>query len=135
MHSSIPASSAADPTLCVRGFWMPNMDDRARDALDFIRKNFADPDLTVGQVVETMGCSRSLADLLFRKSSGGSILDEIQNVRLENAYRLLRNPHQKIDSIPTLCGYCSEPFFKRLFKKKTGLTMREWRKKNATSRS
>ena len=115
--------------------WMPNMDDRTRDALDFIRKNFADPDLTVGQVVETMGCSRSMADLLFRKSSGGSILDEIQNMRLENAYRLLRNPHQKIDSIPTLCGYASEPFFKRLFKKKTGLTMREWRKQNATQRS
>ena len=115
--------------------WMPNMDDRTRDALDFIRKNFADPDLTVGQVVKVMGCSRSMVDLLFRKSSGGSILDEIQNVRLENAYRLLRNPQQKIDSIPTLCGYRSEPFFKRLFKKNTGLTMREWRKQNATSRS
>ena len=110
--------------------WMPNMDGRTRDALDYIRKNFADPDLTVGQVVETMGCSRSMADLLFRKSSGGSILDEIQNMRLGNAYRLLRNPKQKIDSIPTLCGYRSEPFFKRLFKKKTGLTMREWRKRN-----
>ena len=111
--------------------WMPNMDDRTRSALDFIRKNFADPDLTVGQVVEAMGCSRSMADLLFRKSSGGSILDEIQNMRLENAFRLLRNPQQKIDSVPSLCGYRSEPFFKRLFKKKTGLTMREWRKRNA----
>ncbi|MBQ0032693.1 MAG: substrate-binding domain-containing protein [bacterium] len=115
--------------------WMPNMDDRTRDALDFIRKNFTDPDLTVGQVVEVMGCSRSMADLLFRKSSGGSILDEIQSMRLENAYRLLRNPQQKIDSIPTLCGYASEPFFKRLFKKKTGLTMREWRKQNVTQRA
>ena len=114
--------------------WMPDMDDRTRSALDFIRKNFADPDLTVGQVVGVMGCSRSMADLLFRQSSGGSILDEIQNMRLENAFQFLRNPRQKIDSIPSLCGYRSEPFFKRLFKKKTGLTMREWRKQNVTQR-
>ena len=115
--------------------WMPEMDDRTRAALDFIRKNFADPNLSVNQVVEVMGCSYSMSNLLFKKDSGVSILDEIQNMRLENAYRLLRNPQQKIDSIPTLCGYRSEPFFKRLFKKKTGLTMREWRKQNATSRS
>ena len=115
--------------------WMPEMDDRTRAALDFIRKNFADPNLSVNQVVEVMGCSYSMSNLLFKKDSGVSILDEIQNMRLENAYRLLRNPQQKIDSIPTLCGYRSEPFFKRLFKKKTGLTMREWRKQNATSRA
>ena len=111
--------------------WMPNMDVRTRKALDYIRTHFADPDLTVARVVEVMGCSRSMADLLLRKSSGGSILNMIQNMRLENAYRLLRNPRQKIDAVSALCGYDSAPFFKRLFKKTTGLTMREWRKANS----
>lgn len=115
--------------------WLPNMDTRTRTALDFIAKNCKNPDLSVADVVKKMDCSRSLADLLFRKSTGRSIMAEIQNARLSYAFRLLRNPRQRIDAIPTLCGYRSIPFFKRLFKRETDLTMREWRKRNVTQRA
>ena len=115
--------------------WAPFADVRAREAIEFIHRNFAGPSLTVSRVVETMGCSRSLADILFRKTTGTSIMAEILRIRIENACKLLRNPRQKITAIASLCGYRSEPFFKRVFKRETGLTMREWRKQNATSRA
>ena len=53
---------------------------------------------------------------------------------MEKAYALLCNRNQLIGTIANLCGYDSEPFFKKMFKRETGLTMREWRKQNVTSR-
>lgn len=111
--------------------WLPNLDGRVKEAMEYIRRNIADPSLTVNDVVSVMGCSRSLADLLFRKASGSSIIAEIQRVRVDLACRLLANPRQRISAVPSLCGYRSEPFFKRLFKRSTGCTMREWRKSRA----
>lgn len=115
--------------------WLPKVDRRAREAIEYIRRNFSDPDLSVAGVVAHMGCSRSLADLLIRRATGSSLMTEILSARLDHAYKLLRNPRQAIDAIPMLCGYRSIPFFKRIFKRETGLTMREWRKRNVTSRS
>ena len=51
-------------------------------------------------------------------------------MRMERAFELLSNPRQAIGAIPALCGYASEPFFKRLFKQTTGLSMRSWRKRH-----
>ena len=47
---------------------------------------------------------------------------------MERAFALLQKRNQAIGSIANLCGYVSEPFFKKMFKRETGLTMREWRK-------
>ena len=57
--------------------------------------------------------------------------DEIHARRFDEVLRLLRNPHQQIEPIADLCGYSAPSFLKRIFKKKTGLTMRAWRKRAA----
>ena len=106
-------------------------DARVRRALAFIRENALRHGLSTGDVASVMGCSRSLADLRFREAVGHTIHAEINSLRLEHAYELLRNPNQSIAPIANLCGYASEPFFKRLFKATTGMTMREWRRQNA----
>ena len=115
--------------------WMPSVDPRVRKALSLIRTSLANPDLSVKGIIATMNCSRTFADTLFQRAIGHSIINEIHHQRILLACKLLRNPRQRISPIPSLCGYMSEPFFKCLFKKETGLTMREWRKQNVTSRS
>ena len=104
-------------------------------ALEFIAANAFDPDFHTESLLRELKCSRSLLEMRFRAIQGRSIRDEIQMLRFDKALSLLRKPNQAIAPIANLCGYASEPFFKRLFKKKTGLTMREWRKQNATSRT
>ena len=37
-----------------------------------------------------------------------------------------------IDEIPYVCGYDSLAYFKSLFRRKTGLSMRAWQALNAT---
>lgn len=104
-------------------------------ALEFIAANAFDPDFHTESLLRELKCSRSSLEMRFRATHGHSIRDEIQKLRFDKALYLLRKPNQTIAPIANLCGYASEPFFKRLFKKKTGLTMREWRKQNMTSRS
>jgi len=109
-------------------------DIRVRNALNFIRQNAVRPALRVDDVVQTMNCSRRFADQRFREITGHSILEEIQTVRFENALSHLRKPTlDSIGAVAGLCGYNSDSFLKRLFKRKTGMTMREWRKRNTAT--
>ena len=109
--------------------------DAGVDFYFFDVTNAFDPDFHTESLLRELNCSRSLLEMRFRATQGRSIRDEIQLLRFDKALSLLRKPNQAIAPIANLCGYASEPFFKRLFKKKTGLTMREWRRQNATSRA
>ena len=40
---------------------------------------------------------------------------------------LLKNNNIPIEEIPSFCGYDSAAFFKTIFRRETGMTMREWR--------
>ena len=115
--------------------WLGKNDARVCKALNYIRQHAFEPNLNSDAIVREMGGSRRLADLRFREATGHSIRDEIHAMRMEKAYSLLRNRNQAIGPIANLCGYTSEPFFKKMFKRETGLTMREWRKQNVTQRA
>ena len=50
---------------------------------------------------------------------------------LEKTFSLLKNPRIPLDAIPFQCGYAAAPaYLKTYCKRVTGLTMRDWRKKN-----
>lgn len=111
--------------------WFDKTDARVTKAVHYIREHAFEPALKTDTIVREMGCSRRMADLLFREITHHSIRDEIHAVRMGKACTLLRRRNQAIGAIANLCGYASEPFFKKMFKRETGLTMREWRKRNA----
>ena len=54
------------------------------------------------------------------------VFTEAYNV---NAFAMLRNPRQAIEGIANLCGYDSDSTLRYAFKAKTGMSMREWRKR------
>ena len=102
-------------------------DDRILRALERIRRE-SRFGLKASEVIAEMGISRRLAEQKFRAATGKTILEAINDTRLEHAFALLRRPNYPISTIATQCGWNADVFLKRLFKKKTGLTMREWRK-------
>ena len=104
-------------------------DGRVRRAAEFIRRNAARRDLGVDDVVREMGCSRRLATMRFRQATGHSMLEEIHDVRFALACDLLRNTDKPVFLVVAECGYGSESFFKRLFSARTGMSMREWRRR------
>jgi len=98
----------------------------ALKAKEFIRLN-ACMDISVDDVAKHLSISRRLAELRFREACGYTILTEIQNQRLERVCSLLRETHLPIGIIGERCGYTVETYLKVLFKKRFGMTMREYR--------
>ena len=83
--------------------------------------------ITASDVVARLHVSRSLADLRFREVTGTSILEAILARRLDEVKRLLRETNLRISEIAARCGYRDANYLKNLFKKRTGMSMREWR--------
>ena len=108
----------------------PYTDKRVTKAVDFIDNNLASK-ISSHHVVKEMGCCRRQAEQLFKQHTGLSILQAIQKSRIEKAMSLLKGDNIPIEEIPAFCGYDSAAFFKTIFRRETGLTMRTWRAQNS----
>ena len=106
-------------------------DARVIRALGYIETHYHEPEIDSSRVAGVMGCSRSLADMRFKKATGHTIREEIQSRRIEHAKQLLANPNRIISAVPALCGCLSQTTFMRFFKSRTGMTMTEFRRENA----
>ena len=102
---------------------------RIQAALEFIRCHACDDNITLNAVVREMKCSRRMATLEFKKATGRTIFDEIHDIRFQKACELLAHTELPIATIVAQCGYGSDSFIKRMFRERSGMTMREWRKK------
>ena len=83
--------------------------------------------ITAADVVARLHVSRSLADLRFREVTGTSILEAILNRRLAEVKRMLGGTEMRMSEIAVRCGYRDANYLKNLFRKRFGLSMREFR--------
>jgi len=63
----------------------------------------------------------------FKAATGYTLIERIQNLRIEDAKRLLETTTIPLDEICPLVGYEEAAFFRRLFKRLTGLTPGQYR--------
>jgi LacI family transcriptional regulator len=97
-------------------------------ALRFIHENRGEP-ITVADVVGHIGISRRTLECRFRDSLKRSILDEIQNVRLDESKRLLRDSSLSITYVALSAGFTTTTYFSEFFRKRVGMTPRQYRSK------
>lgn len=107
----------------------PAGDVRVAKGLEHIRLHAAER-LTPDSVAKVIGCSRNLADLRFKAAVGKTVHDEIVDARVALVKEHLRNPDRMLSAIPDFCGFASAVDMRRVFKAKTGMTPREWRRTN-----
>ncbi|MBR1871232.1 MAG: substrate-binding domain-containing protein [Kiritimatiellae bacterium] len=101
-------------------------DPAVEKAVELIRREAANG-LGAADVLASICAVRRTAERRFRQATGQSVLEEILNRRFDAVIEMLKNPNQAIGAIANLCGWESETYLKRYFKKRTGMTMREWR--------
>ena len=116
----VPANSRASTRRSIKH------DHAATAALDMIRKQATDG-IKAAEVLACFSCSRRLAEKRFKAAAGCSVTEEIHAVQIEHAKDLALNPLTKLTAIPEMCGHPSAPYFQRLFKKKVGCSMEEYR--------
>ena len=95
-------------------------------AINFIDSH-ASENIKVSDVVSAIGVSRSLLDLRFREFKGETVSKAITNRRLEAVKRALSDIDLSIRAISAKCGFSNANHLKNLFKKRFGISMREWR--------
>jgi two-component system response regulator YesN len=96
--------------------------------LQFIEKN-VNLDLNRDEIAEQVYLNPAYLSRLFRKETGKSLTDYMSELRVEKAKRQLENSNIKISDIAVSVGYSNFSHFSQLFKKLTGMSPQEYRKK------
>ena len=81
----------------------------------------------VEDVARRFKVSRSLLELRFRELQGESVYEAMLRIRLEEVKRRLRHTDDPISEITAACGWENPTPPKTLFKKRFGITMRDYR--------
>jgi transcriptional regulator GlxA family with amidase domain len=64
----------------------------------------------------------------FKMATGTTLIGYVQNLRVEEAKRRLESEDVSFETIAADLGYENVPFFRKLFKRSTGLTPGQYRK-------
>jgi transcriptional regulator GlxA family with amidase domain len=64
----------------------------------------------------------------FKAATGLTLIDYLQNLRVEEAKRLLETTERAVDDISFDVGYEDASFFRRLFKRRTGIAPARYRR-------
>ena len=99
-----------------------------RQILTFIDNNYAKSDLSLEDVASELNYSVSYISAILKKNNT-SFTKYLTDVRMEQAKVLLRNPDNKLLTIATKVGYDDPYYFSHCFKKNTGISPAEYRKK------
>lgn len=99
-------------------------------ALKFLYEHYYLSDITNKRLAAKCNISEVYFRRLFKERMGISPKQYILELRLRRAMALLTEGKQKICAIAADCGFESDAHFCRCFKKHSGLTPSEYRKKN-----
>lgn len=96
------------------------------EAIAYINCNYANG-LKLSELAGKANLSERQFSRLFRHQTGMSFTDYVQNIRMDAACRLLSGGHSSVGEIAAAVGYADLKFFHQIFKRKIGMTPREYR--------
>ncbi len=100
----------------------------AQKAKHYIDTNYY-REITVAGIASELGLDRSYLSTVFKELTGKSPKEYIVNLRLENAADLMKNHGFSPKQASVLCGYDDIFNFSKMFKRKYGVSPREYKSK------
>jgi AraC-like DNA-binding protein len=94
--------------------------------IDYIHKNYK-KDIAINTLADHVGLSYSHVRKIFNDETGENIVNYINNMRIEEAQRLLSQTNMNINDIALSLGYNNKQSFTRFFKKYVGINPGEYR--------
>lgn len=117
--------SEIEPQLC--GLHDKRMDPRVEQAVAYMEEHAAEP-LTVEQLAAVCNVSTSRFFPLFRAATGMTPVEYLQHRRVGRAIALMISDDSlSIEEISERAGFESAAYFRRIFKRLTGKSPREYR--------
>jgi transcriptional regulator GlxA family with amidase domain len=104
-------------------------DDRTiSDCQQWIADHYATTN-PVGRMEQRSGLPERSFKRRFKAATGYAPIDYVQALRIEEAKQLLETTSSATDSIAEIVGYEDPAFFRKLFKRRTGITPAQYRKR------
>ena len=99
-----------------------------KQVLDYIAVNYGN-NILLEDMAAQASLSPSHFSRLFKQTIGQSPYQFLMSYRIEQARKMLDNPHKLMVDIAIGCGFSDQAHFSRTFKKIEGLTPKQYRKK------
>ena len=101
--------------------------DTFEEIISFIHSNYREH-ITLEMLAKLSNYSSSYIIRLFRRHTGKTPTDYINNYRISKSQELLSNTDMSILSVCLESGFDSVSYYIRLFKKYVGMTPKQWRR-------
>ena len=92
----------------------------------YLEENCQEP-INRDQVARAFGVHPNHLSRLFARHGEGSFVEQLTQLRMARARRLLRNRELKLEEVAFGCGFEQLPYFLRVFKRVHGQTPGRWR--------
>lgn len=104
------------------------INNKFKEALLYIKQNYKE-ELSIEKVADEINISRKYLSSLFKKNINQSFSNYINTLRIEEAKKLLKYTDRTLFDIGVSVGYEDGSYFSKVFKKITGLSPKEYRKR------
>lgn len=91
-----------------------------KDGIKWIGKHFKEQ-ITVDEVSEHAGYSKYYFSRCFKEVTGCTVNEYVNRVRINYAYKKLRDGSMSVGEVSEACGFSDISYFTKIFKKHTGL--------------
>ena len=105
----------------------PHADSVVRTCEQWLDEHFRESD-AIRQAVELANIPERTLKRRFKTATGTTLIEYLQNLRIEAAKQLLESGQLPVDEISVEVSYEDPSFFRRLFKRSTGLTPSQYRR-------
>ncbi len=112
---------------------VPSQSSRmVEEALEYIEKNKARPNLDIEEVASAVHISASYLNRLFKARLGMTFVKYLTSQRMNEAKRLLRTTRSNNTAVAEAVGYDDVHYFQRVFHRETGITPAAFRRQAQT---
>lgn len=105
-------------------------DDIAAFVMDYLHKKYANQELSLSHLADLLNMSSVYLSTYIKEKTGGNFIDHLNKIRVEKAQELLVTTELTIHDVAREVGYANITSFGRMFKKNTGLSPGDYRKRH-----
>lgn len=95
-------------------------------AIDFLRRHHSQP-IDVNDISTALGLERSYLSSFYKRTTGETLFQTLENLRLALAKKLLIESPLRISEIAHSCGYEDPAVFMKMFRRRMGQSPGLWR--------
>ena len=99
---------------------------QARLAIDYIQKNYMEPDLSLNSICSYLNISTSYFSTIFKDETGETFTEALIRTRMEKAKELLTGTDMKIYEVACAVGYPDQKYFSKVFKEYAGVSAKQF---------